>query len=288
MLIGNAPCSWGVFYPSGNRISAQTYLDDVARAGYHATELGPYGFLPTDVRTLRAELDERDLALVGGVHVHTFSDPDSGPRLNAALLEIGRLLKALGSSHIVVMDESNAYPSNAIGVLEPAGWRAMCGMLEDARRFVADELGMTLSFHPHVATAIEHEHQIDRLLAETDISLCFDTGHHAFWGQDPLVYMHKVWDRIAYMHLKNVDGAVVARVLDGQVGVSNAMAQGVMCPLPDGVVDIGAVVRLLEARSFAGPVVVEQDPSDDPTFHPMALAVRNAEFLKALLRGSAS
>lgn len=288
MLIGNAPCSWGIFYPNGNRFSAQTYLDEVADAGYRATELGPYGFLSTDPVALRADLDRRSLTLVGGVHVHTFSDPDSGPDLNAKLMEIGTLLSALGSTHLVIMDEGNAYPENAVGVLDPEGWRAMCVMIEEARKRVAGELGMTLSFHPHVATAVETEEQIDRLLDDTGIALCFDTGHHAFWDQDPLAYMHKAWDRIAYMHLKNVDGLVRARVLSGQIGVRESFAQGVMCPLPDGVVDIGAVLALLEARKFSGPVIVEQDPLDDPGFKPMALAARNAEFLSALLRERAS
>ena len=48
MLIGNAPCSWGIIYPTGNRLTWQQYLDEVAAAGYRGTELGPFGFLPKD------------------------------------------------------------------------------------------------------------------------------------------------------------------------------------------------------------------------------------------------
>ena len=50
---------------------------------------------------------------------------------------------------------------------------------------------------------MQFEPQIDRLRADTDIDLCLDTGHHAFWNCDPLVYMRGVWDRFAYVRLKN-------------------------------------------------------------------------------------
>jgi inosose dehydratase len=96
-----------------------------------------------------------------------------------------------------------------------------------------------------------------------------------------LSYMEKIWDRIGYMHLKNVDHAVRQRVLDGSLHPADAFAAGAMCPLPDGVVDIKAVMRLLESRAYVGPVVVEQDPSDNPADVPLELAARNRRFLEA-------
>ena len=53
MLIGNAPCSWGITYPTGNTYTWQQYLDQVAAAGYRGTELGPFGFLPKDAALLK-------------------------------------------------------------------------------------------------------------------------------------------------------------------------------------------------------------------------------------------
>src|SRR5690606_3054950 len=120
--------------------------------------------------------------------------------------------------------------------------------------------------------AIERESQIDRLLEETDIDLCFDTGHHAFWDQDVLAYMEKTFPRIAYMHLKNVDGAVRRRVLAGRLSIADSYGAGVMCPLPDGVVDISAVMRLLAERNFTGPIVVEQDVAAGAAQTPLELA----------------
>lgn len=282
-MLSNAPCSWGIFHSDNPPVSAETYLDEVTAAGYRGTELGPYGFLPVEPEALRAALAERGLNLVGAVHVHTFSVRESAPALMADVRKIGGLLQALRADQLVLMDEGNVYPQGAVGRLDDAQWRAMTTMLRDAQKLLAGEFGITLSFHPHVATAVEFENQIDRLLQDTEVGLCFDTGHHAFWDQDPLTYMEKVWDRIGYMHLKNVDAAVRRRMLDGQVGVHESLEAGIMCPLPDGAVDIAAVARMLKDRGFAGPVVVEQDYFEASGEHPAALARRNLEFLGPLL-----
>ena len=56
MLISNAPCSWGVGYPTGNKVGWRQYLDEVAAAGYRGTELGPFGYLPKDASLVGEEL----------------------------------------------------------------------------------------------------------------------------------------------------------------------------------------------------------------------------------------
>lgn len=282
MLIGNAPCSWGINYPTGNAVTWRQYLDEVAAAGYRGTELGPFGFLPKDKALLRDELEKRGLTLIGATHVHTFGDRGSAPTLMATLRELAPLLRELGARHLVIMDESNWYPPDALGVLDEEGWRGLVTSVREAQQLIEDEYGLKASFHPHVGTAVELEPQIDRLLGETAIDLCFDTGHHAFWGQDPLGYMQKVWGRIAYMHLKNVDGAVRQRVLDRSLSVGGSYAAGIMAPLPDGVVDIRAVMRFLEAQGFEGPVVVEQDVAENAAEPPLALARRNFDYMMAI------
>lgn len=282
MLIANAPCSWGIAYPTGNRYSWQQYLDEVAAAGYRGTELGPFGFLPNDPGLLRDELAKRDLVMVGATHVHTLGDPASAPLLMQTLRELAPLLVSLDAQHLVIMDESNWYPAGHEGVLDVAGWNGLTQMVREAQALVEGDYGLKLSFHPHIGTAVEREAQIDRLLEQTSIDLCFDTGHHAFWDQDPVAYMARVFPRIAYMHLKNVDGAVRQRVIDGQLSVADSYGAGVMCPLPDGVVDIQAVMRLLVEHGFAGPIVVEQDVALDASETPWQLAARNLAYMAAI------
>lgn len=283
MLIANAPCSWGIAYPAGNRYGWEQYLDEVAQAGYRGTELGPFGYFPKDAARLRDELGWRGLTLVGATHVHTLGDAASAPTLMATLRELSALLVDLGAHHLVIMDESNFYPAGKEGVLDAAGWQGLVAMVRDAQSLVEGDYGLTLSFHPHIGTAVEKESQIDRLLDEAEIDLCFDTGHHAFWDQDVPAYMEKIFPRIAYMHLKNVDPKVRARVLGGELSIADSYGAGVMCPLPDGAVDIRAVMALLQARGFSGPVVVEQDVAANASETPLALAARNLAYMRDLI-----
>ena len=282
MLLANAPCSWGINYPTDNAVTWQQYLDEVAAAGYRGTELGPFGYLPTEPGLLHAELARRDLELIGATHVHTFGDRSSAPQLMETLRELAPLLRDLGAGHLVIMDESNWYPLGREGVLDEAGWQGLVATVREAQAVIEGDFGLKASFHPHIGTAVELESQIDRLLAETDIDLCFDTGHHAFWNQDPLTYMRKVWDRIAYVHLKNVDAAVRRRVLDRTLSVADSYGAGVMAPLPDGAVDIREIMHFLNEEGFTGPVVVEQDVAENATETPLQLARRNLQYVRAI------
>lgn len=279
MLFSNAPCSWGVAYPTGNAVGWRQYLDEVAAAGYKGTELGPFGYLPKDAALVGDELARRGLTVVGATHVHTFADPASLPTLLADLREEGAILESLGASHLVVMDESAFYP-DAKSAPDGAAWRSFAEGVETSRKLIEDELGLKASFHPHIGTAVQFESEIDRLLEDTGIDLCFDTGHHAFWNQDALAYFAKVRDRVAYVHLKNVDPKVRQRVLDGELSVERSYGEGVMCPLPEGAVNIPQVITFMRETDFDGPVVVEQDVADNATETPLELARRNLNFLK--------
>ena len=61
--IGTGPNAWGVRRDPNqpDRVPWRRFLDEVVEAGYDWIEVGHYGYLPTDARTLRAELDSRGL-----------------------------------------------------------------------------------------------------------------------------------------------------------------------------------------------------------------------------------
>ena len=62
-LFACAPDSWGVLdYPGPSwEQSYELMLDEMVEAGYTGTELGPYGFFPTDPKVLQPELQKRKL-----------------------------------------------------------------------------------------------------------------------------------------------------------------------------------------------------------------------------------
>ena len=74
--VANAPCSWGILEFSGGATPADyaTVLDEIRATGYAGTELGDWGFMPTDPRRLGAELAARQLQLVGAFVPVAFAD----------------------------------------------------------------------------------------------------------------------------------------------------------------------------------------------------------------------
>src|SRR3990172_5831988 len=93
--VANAPCSWGVVEGFASGQAAPGYaqvLDEMAAAGYAGTELGDWGFMPTDAETLRAELARRGLALVGAFVPVALAGPASHAPGEADALRVARLL----------------------------------------------------------------------------------------------------------------------------------------------------------------------------------------------------
>ncbi|MCY4260214.1 MAG: myo-inositol catabolism protein, partial [Rhodobacteraceae bacterium] len=74
--IGNAPCSWGVEFPSDPRNPDwRVVLREAAAAGYAGIELGPVGYMPESPDVVADALAEEGLALIGGVVFRAFHDP---------------------------------------------------------------------------------------------------------------------------------------------------------------------------------------------------------------------
>src|SRR5205814_9096185 len=113
---------------------------------------------------------------------------------------------------------------------------------------------------PHTATYIESPAEVAALLDSTDpdvVKICLDTGHAVVGGGDPVELARTARDRIAHLHLKDVDPHVLERVRARELSVEQAWEQGLFCPLGNGAVDFDAV--LAELGDYDGWAVVEQD-----------------------------
>lgn len=284
--VATAPDSWGVWYPKDEKqVGWERYLDEVQKAGYSYTELGPWGYLPTDPATLLSELGRRDIKLCGTGVVHPLSLADSAETLAARVGPICGLLKAAGAEWFVLMDESESYAAPGDRLLDDKAWAQMIAIVSTTAKRVVEEYGMKFVFHPHVGTCIETEAEIERLLADTrpdHVGLCFDLGHHIYTGADPLAFMARHADRIPYYHFKNMDGALRQRITDENIPFMDAFQMGVMCELDKGAIDFAEVVKFLEARNYDGFAVVEQDMYPCPPEKPYPIAKHNRDYLKTL------
>src|SRR3981189_236178 len=102
----SAPDSWGVLdYPGPSWTqSYEKMLDEMVAAGYTGSELGPYGFFPTDAAILKPQLDRRKLKLLGSFVPVVLSDPASGGIAVEHIRKVGDLLAALKAPFLVLAD----------------------------------------------------------------------------------------------------------------------------------------------------------------------------------------
>jgi inosose dehydratase len=231
-------------------------LAEMSALGLRATELGPDGFLP--ISRAHELLREHGLAVVAGfvpavLHVESRLEKELWAVRSAA-----EVLGRLGGEVLVLAASSGRTGYDVRERLDPDEWRVLRGGVDRAVE-VADDRGLRLAVHPHQGTVIERPEDIDELLRSTRANLCLDTGHVAIGGGDPLELARSAADRVAHVHLKDVDLALAARVEAGDIGYRDAVREGLYRPLGDGDLDVGAIVRTLEESGYGGWYVLEHD-----------------------------
>jgi inosose dehydratase len=293
----NAPCSWGVLeFESKHDSPAYTQvLDEIAQSGYAGTELGDWGFMPTDPAALRDELARRRLAMLGAFVTIRLADPSSHAAAVETAVRTARLLSAVDPATgplIVLSDEPTADPVRArfagrvhpgLGLSEPQ-WDDAARGVEEVAHAVRDATGLRTVFHHHCAGYVETAGEIDALMARTGeelLGLCLDSGHITYAGGSPAALLEKYRRRIWHVHFKDCEPAVAARARQEQWDYQTALRHGVFCELGRGVVDFPALLRSLERTGYDGWIVVEQDvlPAMGA---PLLSAMRNREYLRAI------
>lgn len=290
LRIGSAPDSWGVWFPSNpNQTPWQRFMDEVAEAGYEWIELGPLGYLPTDIPTLHSELKKRGLKVSGSFVMAHFEDPTLWDAIEQQTRGMGEVLAAVGAEYLVLIDDcySDLFTGKQLmsAVLNDEQWKHFIDTVNRVATLAWREYGLKAVFHPHAETHIEYESQIDRLLQDTDadlLSLCLDTGHHAYRGGDPIRYIREHRDRIGCLHLKSVDRTMQKKVEQENIPFALAVSQDMFVEPSVGIVDFLRFRDMLQEIDFTGFGIVEQDMFPAPFDKPLPIARRTRAYLREI------
>jgi inosose dehydratase len=278
LRLATGPVSWGVdFADAPGNPPWEVVLDEIAASGVSALELGPVGYLPEDPEALRAALGARGLTAVGSFVFDDLHDSARAADVVAAARRACRAIAAAGGAVLVVIDRPGAVRAATAGRsldaprLEGRDWAAMVDAIRRTAA-IAEDHGLRPAFHPHVGSYVEFEDEIERLLDDTDIGLCLDTGHAEYAGIEADRALVAYGPRLAHVHLKDVRAEVRDRGLD----FWDAIAAGVFCPLGEGVVDLRAVLDALEAVGYRGFATIEQDrvPGSGAPLDDLAASLR--------------
>jgi len=308
LLVGNAPCSWGTLEfdeAKGEQIPFDRMLDELAEAGYTGTELGDWGYMPTDPVALRAELDKRGLAMLGAFVPVALKEPSAHEDGIANAVKTARLLAAAGGTpapYLVLADANGTVPerTRAAGRVTPeAGlsleeWKVFANGANQVAGAVFEETGLRTVFHHHCAGYVETPDEIATLLELTNpqrLGLVFDTGHYCYGAGagagagagdcDVVAALERFGARVWYIHCKDCQPEVARRARAEQWDYFTALRHGVFCELGKGCVDFPALLRRLAARGYDGYVLVEQDILPGMGT-PKESARRNREYLRSI------
>lgn len=294
--VANAPCSWGMFELTSGAAGPgpDQVLDEMALAGFAGTELGDWGFLPTDPQELRASLSRRGLVLVGGFVPVALADPGAHEGGRELAVRTARLMAQVAPDAFVVLSddcgkvearERCAGRITAEHGLSDVDWMTFARGADSIARAVREETGVRTVFHPHCAGYVETPGEIERFLELTSpelVGLCLDTGHFCYGGgDDPAEVARRAGERLWHVHFKDCDPAVAAAARRDQAPYMEAVRRGVFCELGAGQVDFAAVLEVLRARDYRGWIVVEQDVLPGMG-SPLESARRNRAFLQTL------
>lgn len=296
MKVANAPCSWGVleFGLEGKTAGYQTVLKEMSDTGYIGTELGDWGFMPTDPALLRETLFKRNLDLIGAFVPVNFINPIAHERGARTAIKTASLLSAVNpdEAKIVLSDENGLNPvrRKLAGRIESqhglkiSEWDLFAEGVEFVAKRVLEETGIESVFHHHCAGFVETPEEIKHLMDRTDpelVGLCFDTGHYAFGGGDPVQGLKRFSDRINHVHFKDWDQKISEKSVKNAWDYFESVGNGIFCELGKGSIDFEAVLKELRKQNYDGWIVVEQDILPGMG-SPKESAKRNREFLESI------
>ena len=305
--VANAPCSWGSLEFEGMEGKAVPYeqmLDELKETGYEGTELGDWGYMPTEPEPLHAELSQRGLVMLGAFVPVALKDADAHDAGVAESLKIARLLADVAEKggykqqpFLALADDNGTDPvrTNHAGRTRPEmslsdeQWKVFARGAEEVARTVKSETGLRTVFHHHCAGFVERPDEVARLLDMTDpglLGLVLDTGHFTYGSgtNDPAVVLQALGSfagRIWYMHFKDCHPEIADQARSEGWDYFEAIRRGVFCELGQGCVDFPTVLNKLKHQGYEGWVVVEQDVLPGMG-SPKQSAQRNREYLRAI------
>ena len=240
--------------------SMEQAVTDIAASGYAGTEMFDgnlvlYADRPDDLRALLARAGlELVSVYTGGNFIYDEILAEELHRIRRA----AELAATFGAQRLVV--GGGARRASGTQNIDYERLAAALDRVTD----IAEEHGLTASYHPHLTTIVESPDELARLLPRTRIGFCPDTAHLAAGGGDPAELIRRYPDRIRHVHLKDLRSDPFGWL-----------------PLGQGVLDFADIMRALRDTGYDSWLIVELDDYDGD---PREAAQISKTYLDGLLK----
>ncbi|WGV15002.1 myo-inosose-2 dehydratase [Fuscovulum ytuae] len=284
--LGIAPIAWwnDDLAELSDDVSLEECLRQASMAGFTGMETGRR--FPMDMAELGPILQRFGISVCGGWFSGLLLDGDIEVEKDRIAQQMA-FFKAAKAPCIVYGETARSVqgiksaPLATKPKLTEAETAAYGRKISDFADWCAKE-GMPISYHHHMAAAIETEAEVDLFMKHSSVPLLFDAGHMAFAGGDNLRVIENHWKRITHVHTKDIRSPVVDGLDRTQESFLDAVVKGAFTVPGDGSLDFEAIVKALAAKGYEGWFVVEaeQDPKVSP---PLEMAIKGHKELMRVM-----
>ncbi|TPE49518.1 myo-inosose-2 dehydratase [Amaricoccus solimangrovi] len=286
--LGIAPIAWwnDDLAELSDDVSLEECLRQAREAGYTGMETGRR--FPMDPKELGPILAKYGISVCGGWFSGLLLDGEIAVEKDRIAPQM-ELFKAMGAPCIVYGETARSIqgvksaPLATKPKLSEEEIRVYARKMTEFGEWCAEQ-GMPLSYHHHMAAAIETEAELDLFMKHSGegIPLLYDAGHMAFAGGDVLRVIDNHHARISHVHTKDVRMGVIDGLDRTKESFLDAVVKGAFTVPGDGSLDFEAIVRKLAGHGYEGWFVVEaeQDPKVSP---PLDMAkIGHRELLRVM------
>ena len=286
--LGIAPIAWSNddLPELGGETTLETCLSESKISGFSGVETG--GKFPKTPEELEPILKNHKLHLASGWYSGTVLDNDLEAEkdnvLNQLVLfkELGAACMAYGETSGTIQNIQSA-PLNTKRKLSEDDFKTYGKKLTNFAEFCSD-FGMPISFHHHMGTAVETEHELDLLMNYTGeaVHLLFDTGHMTFAGGNSISVINKYANRITHVHTKDIRSPIVNKLNKDKESFLDAVLKGAFTVPGDGSIDFKEVIDTFAKNNYEGWFIVEAE-QDPAKANPLEMAkIGNKELRECL------
>jgi inosose dehydratase len=267
MKIGQTCITWGSFpAKTGNDETLNLALKDISAEGYWYFETFPEVLDNWDQRGLLAPLIEQyGVPLLSGYITGNLIDPSKRKDEIARITQLCSVIKKYHGTYIVlapngVNRDSYNFQDHRADIISA---------LNDYSAAITD-LGLETGLHQHTGTAIMTRDEVYSVMNAVNtktMKFAPDVGQLQKGGADAAQVVKDFLPLVTHMHLKDFKGW---------------QYYGGYCPLGMGVVDITAILNMVESKGLQTGVMVELDPSKDGPMTPLETAKVTKAYLEKM------
>lgn len=283
--LGIAPIGWtnDDMPDLGAENTFEQCISEMALAGFTGCEVG--NKYPKDTKVLKKALDLRGLQICNA-WFSTFLTTKPYEETEREFIKHITFLKEMGAKVVGVSEQGHSIQGTSLSIFDDKyvmsdnEWELLCTGLNKLGK-IANNIGISLTFHHHMGTVVQTASEIDRMMDNTDpalFSLLFDSGHLAYCGEDHMYVLKKHIKRIKHVHLKDIRPNVIEKVKAEKKSFLEGVRMGTFTVPGDGAIDFVPIFEVLAENGYEGYVLVEAE-QDPAVANPFEYALKARKYI---------